>query len=400
MSSRTRSGAPGYGSTRGRVSLRWLAVSGAVIVLAAALAAGLLPRLSAKEELKKQTRELNVPAVAVIAAKPGAAVQELVLPGNIEAYVDTPIYARTNGYLKRWLADIGARVKSGQLLAEIETPEVDDQLRQARADVANAEANAEIARKTATRWQELSKTGMVSKQDADQANSTMQARLAAVESARFNVARLEKLQAFQRIYAPFDGVITARNVDVGALIDAGGGEGKPLFHIAHADRLRVYIQVPQAYSREAVPGVEAELTLPEFAGRRFPAKLVRTAQAIDPATRSMRAEVDVDNRSGELLPGAYAQVHLKLKAEQPALVLPVNTLLFRAEGTQIAVVGADQHVVLKTVQLGRDFGTEVEVVAGLDANDAVIVNPSDSLMAGVQVRVVQPAAETEKVRKP
>ena len=384
---------PGAAADRRSRPLRWAAILLMVVAVAAAVTAGVLPRLNAKEELKKQAQELNVSTVAVIAPKPGEVVQELVLPGSIEAYVDTPIYARTNGYVKRWLVDIGGRVKTGQLLAEIETPEVDDQLQQARADLANAQANAEIARKTAMRWQELSKTGMVSKQDADQANSTLQARLAAVDSARFNVARLEKLQNFSRIYAPFNGVITARNIDVGALIDAGGGEGKALFHIAHSDRLRVYIQVPQAYSREAVPGVEADLTLPEFAGRRFRARLVRTAQSIDPLTRTMRAEVDVDNKSGELLPGAYAQVHLKLQADQPALVVPVNTLLFRAEGTQVAVVSADQRVALKTVALGRDFGTEVEVVSGLEAADAVILNPSDSLMAGGQVRVVKPAAE-------
>jgi RND family efflux transporter MFP subunit len=381
------------GASNLRVPLRWIAIGLGAVALAAALAAGLLPRLSAKEELKKQARELNVPTVAVVQPKRGAAVEELVLPGSIEAYVDTPIYARTNGYLKRWLVDIGARVKAGQLLAEIETPEVDDQLQQARADLATAEANYEIAKKTATRWNELSQTGNVSKQDADQATGTMNARLAAVESARFNVARLEKLQAFKRIYAPFGGVVTARNVDVGALIDAGGGEGRALFHIAHSDRLRVYVQVPQAYSREAVPGVEAELTLPEFPGRRFAAKLVRTAQAIDPGTRSMRAEVDVDNPKGDLLPGAYAQVHLKLQASQPALVLPVNTLLFRAEGTQVGVVGPDQRVVLKTVVLGRDFGTEVEVLSGLEAGDAVILNPSDSIGAGTAVRVVRPPEE-------
>ena len=394
MNSNATPGPPPTRGSRTRVLLRWMAIGLGVILLAAALAAGLLPRLSAKEELKKQARELNVPTVAVIRPKAGAAVEELVLPGNIEAYVDTPIYARTNGYLKRWLVDIGARVKAGQLLAEIETPEVDDQLQQARADLATAEANHEIARKTATRWNELSQTGNVSKQDADQATGTMHARLAAVESARFNVARLEKLQAFKRIHAPFGGVVTARNVDVGALIDAGGGEGRALFHIAHSDRLRVYVQVPQAYSREAVPGVEAELSLPEFPGRRFPARLVRTTHAIDPATRSMRAEVDVDNEKGDLLPGAYAQVHLKLRASQPALVLPVNTLLFRAEGPQVGVVGSDQRVVLKTVVLGRDFGTEVEVLSGLEASDAVILNPSDSIVGGTAVRVVRPAEET------
>jgi RND family efflux transporter MFP subunit len=370
---------------------RWglLTLGGLVLLLAAGLVIGLLPRLNARESLK-QAQTLNVPVVSVTHPKPGGATQELVLPGNIEAFVDTPIYARTNGYLKRWYADIGARVKAGQLLAEIETPEVDDQLQQARADLATAEANYEMANKTATRWSELGSSGIVSKQDLDQAQANAQARLAAVQSAKFNVSRLEKLQSFKRIYAPFDGVITARNVDVGALIDAGGGQGKAMFHIAASDKLRVYVQVPQVYSRDVQPGVPADLTLAEFPGRRFAAKLERTAQSIDRTTRSMTAEVTVDNRSRELLPGAYAQVHLKLPRAAPALVVPVNTLLFRAEGTQVAVVGADQRVALKTVALGRDFGTEVEIVSGLDAKDNVVLNPSDALMAGVQVRVVAP----------
>jgi RND family efflux transporter MFP subunit len=369
--------------------MRWLVLAVIVLLFAGALAAGLLPRLNARESLK-QAQTLNIPTVSVTSPKTGGAAQELVLPGNIEAYNDTPIFARTNGYLKRWHADIGARVKQGQLLAEIETPEVDDQLQAARADLATAEANYQMANKTATRWSELGASGIVSKQDLDQALSNAQAKQAAVQSARYNVSRLEKLQSFKRIYAPFDGIITARNVDVGALIDAGGGQGKEMFHIAAADRLRVYVQIPQVYSRDIQPGAGAELTLAEFPGRRFPAKLERTSQAIDQRTRSMMAEVSVDNRSGELLPGSYAQVHLKLQRAAPALVVPVNTLLFRPEGTQLAVVGPDQRVALKTVTLGRDFGTDVEVVSGLDAGDKVILNPSDALTAGVQVRVVKP----------
>jgi RND family efflux transporter MFP subunit len=370
-------------------ALRWMVLAVVVLIFAGALAAGLLPRLNAREALK-QAQTLNIPTVSVTSPKAGGAAQELVLPGNIEAYNDTPIFARTNGYLKRWHADIGARVKQGQLLAEIETPEVDDQLQAARADLATAEANYQIASKTATRWTELSASGIVSKQDLDQALANAQARQAAVQSARYNVSRLEKLQSFKRIYAPFDGIVTVRNVDVGALIDAGGGQGKEMFHIAAADRLRVYVQIPQVYSRDLQPGAGVELTLAEFPGRRFTANLERTSQAIDQRTRSMMAEVSVDNRSGELLPGAYAQVHLKLQRAAPALVVPVNTLLFRPEGTQLAVVGADQRVALKTVALGRDFGTDIEVVSGLDPADQVILNPSDALTAGVQVRVVKP----------
>jgi RND family efflux transporter MFP subunit len=381
---------------RGAMPLRWTAVALGVAAVVAALVIGLLPRLDAKEALKKQAEALNIPTVSVIAPKSSGAAQELTLPGNVEAYTDTPIYARTNGYLRRWTADIGTRVKKGALLAEIEAPEVDAQFQQARADLATAQANYELAKKTANRWQELARTNFVSKEAVDQALGAAQARQAEVESARANLARLERTQGFQRVYAPFDGVITARSVDTGALIDAGGGQGRALFRISAADRLRVYIQVPQLHSHEVQPGMEVELSFAEFPGRRFPAKLVRSTQAIDRDTRTMLAEVEVDNRSGELLPGAYAQVHLKLKSDKPALVLPVNTLLFRPEGVQVAVVVADQRVALRTVTVGRDFGTEIEVLAGLEARDAVILNPSDSLSAGAQVRVVKTPAKQEK----
>jgi RND family efflux transporter MFP subunit len=289
-------------------------------------------------------------------------------------------------------------VKAGQLLAEIDTPEVDDQLHQARADLNTAEANYRLAEKTAARWQALLKTDSVSKQEADQTQGDMEAKKAALESARFNVARLEKLQAFKKIFAPFDGVITARNTDLGALIDAGsgGGPGKELFHLASTTKLRVYVNVPQVYSRDAVPGMEADVTLTEFPGRTFKGSLVRTTQAIDAASRTMLAEVGVDNPTGELLPGAYAQVHLKLRTSNTAVVVPVNTLIFRSEGVQVAVVQPDQRVALKRIVVGRDFGTEVEVVSGLDKGEAVILNPSDSIAAGTQVRIVKEATE----RKP
>ncbi len=379
---------PGVGTRR--IRHRWIAIAAIVAVFAAALVWGILPRLDATAALKKETQALNIPTVSTIKPKAGDASQELVLPGNMQAFVDTPIYARTNGYLKRWTADIGAHVKAGQLLAEIDTPEVDDQLHQARADLATAEANYRLAEKTATRWQALLKTDSVSKQEADQTQGEMEAKKAALESARFNVARLEKMHSFKQIFAPYDGVITARNTDVGALIDAGsGGAGKELFHIASTKKLRVYINVPQVYSRDAVPGVEAEVTLTEYPGRTFKGTLVRTNQAIDAASRTMLAEVGVDNPSGELLPGGYAQVHLKLHTSGTAVVIPVNTLIFRSEGSQVAVVQPDQRVALKKIVLGRDFGTEVEVVSGLDKNELVILNPADSLTSGTQVRVVK-----------
>jgi RND family efflux transporter MFP subunit len=383
------------GAGRRRIRYRWLAVAAIAAVVAAALVWGILPRLEATAALKKETQALNVVTVSVIKPKPGAVSQELILPGNMQAFVDTPIYARTNGYLKRWTADIGAHVKAGQLLAEIDTPEVDDQLQQARADLATAQANFRLAEKTAARWQALLKSESVSQQEADQTQGDMEAKKAALESARYNVARLEKLQSFKKIFAPYDGAITARNIDVGALIDAGssGGPGKELFHVASTKKLRVYVNIPQGYSRDAVPGVEADVTLAEFPGRAFKGSLVRNSQAIDAASRTMLAEVAVDNPTGELLPGAYAQVHLKLRATNMALVIPVNSLIFRSEGIQVAVVQPDERVALKKILLGRDFGTEVEVLSGLDPEDAVILNPSDSLGVGAKVRVVKEVAD-------
>jgi RND family efflux transporter MFP subunit len=379
----------------------WILIAVVVAVCAGVLVFGIMPRLEARDALKKETQGLNVATVSVIKPKARDGAQELVLPGNIQAFMDAPIYARTTGYLKRWHADIGAHVKAGQLLVEIDTPEIDDQLQQARADLATATANYQLSEKTAARWQQLLTTDSVAKQEADEKMSDAQAKKAVLEGARFNVSRLEKLQSFKRIYAPFAGVVTARNTDVGALIDAGSsGTGKELFHVAAIDRLRVYVNVPQAYSRDAVPGTTAELTLGEFPDRRFPGTIVRNSNAIDAATRTMLTEVAVDNPKGELMPGAYAQVHIKLQTGRPALVVPINTLLFRPDGTQVAVLQADQKVALTKVVIGRDFGTEVEIVSGLDPNAAVIVNPSDSLTAGTQVRVIKEAPKAEKSPAP
>jgi RND family efflux transporter MFP subunit len=379
-----------------RASRRWLLAGVVLVVVAATFFLGIQPRLEVRAALKKETADLNVPTVSVTQPKAKAVGQELILPGNMQAFADTPIYARTSGYLKRWHVDIGKRVKAGDLLAEIDTPEIDDQLQQARANYATTEANYRLAESTSARWEALLKTDSVSKQEAEEKRSDLAAKKAVLEAARYNVSRLEKLQSFKHLYAPFEGVITARNTDIGKLIDAGSGPAKQLFHLASTRRLRVYVNVPQAYSRDAVPGVTAELTLSEFPGRRFKGTLVRSAQAIDAASRTLLAEVDVDNPTGELLPGAYAEVHLKLDAAHPALMLPVNTLLFRPEGVMVAVLQQDQRAQLTPVKLGRDFGTEVEVVSGLAANDQVIVNPSDSLVSGTQVRVVQDAAARGK----
>ncbi len=348
---------------------------------------GINQRIKAAAIVKQETLDLAIPSVAVIHPKRGAMQNELVLPGNIQAFIDSPIYARTSGYLKKWYVDIGQRVKAGQVLAEIEAPEIEQQLQQARADLATAQANLKLAESTAARYAALLKMDSVSRQEADQTASDMEAKKAIVASARANVGRLEQMVSFQKVTAPFDGVITARNTDVGALINAGnGGPAQELYHLASTDRLRVFVSVPEVYSRSAAPGVTAELTLTEFPGRRFTGKVARTAQAIDATTRTLNTEVDIDNASGTLMPGAYVQVHLKLPAGSAALLLPVTALIFRSDGMQIARI-RDNKAELVSVTLGRDFGTEVEVTSGISAEDLIVVNPPDSLTSGAQVRV-------------
>ena len=371
----------------------WLGI--AVVICAAAgaiaytIATGIASRVHAASALKHETLEMAVPTVAVIHPKRGATAEEVVLPGNAQAYVATPIYARINGYLKTWYFDIGAHVKAGQLLAEIETPEVDRQLDQARADLATAQANYDLSKTTAARYQTLFKSDSVAKQDVEDKVGDLQAKKAMVDSATFNVRRLEETQRFQKVYAPFDGVITARNIDIGALINAGANApGKELFDIAATRQLRVYINVPQTYSRDVRPGGAAELTLAEFPGRRFAGKIVRSSDAIDPASRTLLTEVDVDNPAGELLPGAFLSVHLKLSSKPGAVVIPVNTLIFRSEGLRVAVVRGN-HAELAPITIGRDYGTEVEVLSGIAPQDEIIENPSDSLTSGTEVRVAK-----------
>jgi len=370
----------------------WIAAVTFVIVVAIVVS-GILPRIHARAALDKETAEMAIPTVSVVRPKRGAPAQEVVLPANVQAYIDAPIYARTNGYLKHWYADIGAHVKAGQLLADIETPEVDQQLRQSRADLATAEANLHLSQITATRYADLLKTDSVSKQDADNAAGDYAAKQATVQSAQANVRRLEELQAFEKIYAPFNGVITARNTDIGALIDSGssGGARTELFHIAQPDKLRVYVNVPEAYSQAAKPGLTADLALSEFPGRRFQGTLVRTAEAIDQSTRTLLVEIRVNNPTGTLLSGAYAEVHLKLPTATSAFILPVNTLLFRSEGLRVAAITDGRHAELKSITLGHDFGSEVEVVAGLTGDESIVINPPDSIVAGEEVRIAQPA---------
>jgi RND family efflux transporter MFP subunit len=388
-----------------------------VVVAAGIVFFGINARIQTAAAVKETTRELAIPSVAVIHAKPGAVKNEVVLPGNIQAFTDSPIYARSSGYLKQWNVDIGAHVKAGQVLATIEAPELDQQVRQAKATIQQTQAsldqaianeqqgkaNEEIARVTAQRWQNLVAKGAVSRQENDQYQAQYQAQVAnlnaleqAIAAARSNIAvaeanlaRLQEMQGYEVVKAPFDGIVTARNTDVGALINAGnGGAAQELFHMAATAKLRVYVSVPQADSRAAEPGLKSYLTLSEFPGRRFPGELVRTSGAIDPTTRTLLTEVDVDNASGELRPGAYAEVHLMIPEGSRSLILPVSTLIFRSEGLRVGVVREGNKAELVPVILGKDYGNEVEVVSGLAEKDLVISNPPDSLASGATVQVV------------
>jgi RND family efflux transporter MFP subunit len=349
---------------------------------------GITTRVSAEKALVVETHESNFLNVAVIHPKETGATQQLVLPGNTQPLIDAPIYARTSGYLKKWYADIGTRVKAGELLADIETPEVDHQLQQARADLETAQANLNLAQLTTARIVNLEKKGAVARQDADNATGDVNSKKAIVDSAAANVKRLQDLQSYEKVYAPFDGVITVRNTDIGALIDAGANAtGKELFHISAINRLRVFISVPEDYEQAAKNGSPATLTLNEFPGRTFPGTIVRNANSIDLASRTLLVEVDVDNPTGELLPGAYVSVHLKFSGTSAnALTIPVTTVLFRSEGIRAAVV-RDGKAELVPITIGRDFGDTLEVLAGLRPQESLIVNPPDSLISGTPVKV-------------
>jgi RND family efflux transporter MFP subunit len=374
------------------------AVAGVVAV--AVVVWGVLASQRAEAELKTNT-ESNA-LITVATTKPvsqGGEAAELSLPGNVQANTDAPIYARTSGYLKRWLVDIGTPVKAGQLLAEIDAPEVDQQLRQAQADLADAQAGQEIAKVTADRWRGLQETDSVSKQQADEKISLAATTEAKMQAAQANLQRLRELSGFKRIVAPFDGVVTARNTDVGQLITAGGGSAPELFRIADTRQLRLYVHVPQAYAAAMQPNLVAEVQFPDRPGFVYKAKLERTSNALD-TSRTLLAQLIVDNAKNELLPGAYAEVTFKLPAgAATAFKLPANTLLFRGDGLQVATVDSTSHVVLKPVTLGRDYGTDIEIVHGLGADDNVILSPPDSLTDKAEVRVSQPAAPVKSAEK-
>ena len=361
-----------------------------LVIVAIVVTSGIVPRMRAHKALQQETRLSAEPEIVVTKPQLSAPSEELVLPGNIQAFIDAPIYARTNGYLKRWYFDIGSHVKQGQLLAEIESPEVDHQLTQAKEDLATAQANLRLAQITANRYVDLFKTDSVAKQDVDNAVQDAAAKSTIVKSAQANVLRLQQMVDFEKIYAPFDGVITARNTDIGQLIDSGssGGPARELFHIAAVSRLRVFINVPQVYSHATKPGIIADLTLPELPGRRFPGKLVRTADSMDPATRTLLVEVDVMNSTGLLFPGAYTEVHFHTQSNGRILIVPSASLIFRSEGLRLPVVRGNR-VSLLPVVVGRDFGTTIEVLSGLSPDASVVLNPPDSLVDGELVRVIQ-----------
>ncbi|WP_175816530.1 efflux RND transporter periplasmic adaptor subunit [Burkholderia diffusa] len=373
---------------------RKLAVPLAAIAFAATLLAiGIVPRIAARAAQRHQVAAQQALPVTVI--QPGAAPadQTLTLPGAVTPYAEASIYARTSGYIAHWSADIGTHVKAGQTLAQITAPDLDAQLRQARADAATAQANYDYAKSTAQRWQDMLKTQSVSQQDTDTKVADMNAKRAMLSSAQANTTHLNELVSFESVSAPFDGVITARNIDVGTLVTAGGTPGSPglsgeLFHLEQTDTLRVFVDVPQDSAAGVSTGTAVYLTTQQYPGRRFAAHVARSAGAIDPVTRTLRVEVDVDNRDGALLPGAYAQAHLLVPSAAPAFELPVSALLYRPNGVTVATVDANGRTALKTVQIGRDFGTHVEIVAGLGATDRVIDNPGDSIASGETVKIV------------
>ncbi len=371
----------------------WLIAGALLVVFGGIVVYGILSRHLKGNTVRAETAQMAAPSVSVVSPQRSAPSQEIVLPGNVQPFISSPIYARTNGYVKSWHADIGAHVRKGQLLAVIETPEVDQQLLQSRSNLATAQANLKLAEITKNRYQGLLATHAVAQQDADNALGTYNANKAIVEANQANVKQLETLQSFEKIYAPFDGIVTARNTDIGALINSGnsGNVKTDLFHISQPGKLRVYVNVPEQYSKAATPGLTANLTLAEFPGRQFQGKLVRTSDSINFATRTLTAEIDVDNPSGELLTGSYTEVHLNVPGQASSYLVPVSTLIFRSQGLQLAVV-KNGSVSLTPVTPGRDFGEQIEIVSGLNGDESVIVSPPDSIVSGQKVQVVKAAS--------
>jgi RND family efflux transporter MFP subunit len=370
---------------------RWLIPVTIATVVVGVLFDGIRSRLTAEANLSTVTAQLAIPSVSVVLPKQTAPAQEIILPGNIQPFISSPIYARTDGYLKNWYFDIGAHVKAGDLLAIIQTPEVDEQLAQARSTLATAQANLELAQITRDRYQGLLKKHAVPQQSVDNAVGTYAANKAIVDADEANVRHYAALVSFEKVYAPFDGVIIARNTDIGDLINSGSSTAPrtDLFDMVQATTLRVYVNVPEEYSQGVKVGqTKADLVLAEFPDKRFAGKLVRTADAINATTRTLLVEVDVANPSGTLFSGSYAEVHLKIPAQKSTFLIPVNTLIFRSEKLQVGIV-KDGRVTVADVIPGHDFGNEIEIVAGLNANDQIVINPPDSLVSGQEVQIVK-----------
>lgn len=373
----------------------------AVIVLVLLGALTLLQRKSQYSALAHETESLAKPTVAVIHPSATSDQEDLALPGTLQAYVESPIYARTSGYLKKWYRDIGTRVHQGQLLADIDAPEIDQQLSQARAELGTSQANAHLSEITSNRYADLLKSDSVSRQEADNAAGDFAAKKAMVQSSQANVRRLQELESFKHIYAPFSGVITRRNVDTGTLVNAGnGGSSQQLFFLAQTDPIRVFVTVPETYSSAIRPGLGAYMQLAQFPGEKFHGKVIRTSQALDAATRTLLTEVDVPNKDGRLLPGGFAEMHLQIKITGQRMQLPVNALLFRSEGLRAVVVDANHKIHLRPLTIGRDYGTSLEVLSGLSADEWIVLNPADSLDEGQEVRMKQVAQPAVFVENP
>lgn len=369
------------------------------IVVIVLVAWGVFSRHRAAAALHEQTEARIAQPVRTVKPLPASSDMELSLPGNVQANSEAPIYARTSGYIRRWAVDIGAPVKAGQVLAEIDAPELDQQLLAAQADLASAQATDRIAQSTAERWRDLRDTGSVSQQEAEEKIGSAESSRAGLGAVQANLQRLQEMSAFKKIVAPFDGMVTARNTDLGQLVNAGSSAGNELFRIADTRQLRVYVRVPQNYAALMQPGLNAELKFPDRPGLSYKAMLARTANAIDPASRTLLVELAVNNRSGALLPGSYAEVHFSVPSgTAQAFRIPANTLMFRGDGLRVATVSSDHRVLLRSVTLGRDFGTEVEVLAGLAADDNIVVSPSDSLADSIEVRVIAPELTADGAR--
>ena len=384
---------PATAGTPPRSRRGWVVGIAVLLLFVGLLVSGILERIHTSASLRTETSALAVPTVSVVQPRRSAPSQEIILPGNVQPFISSPVFARTSGYLEHWYFDIGAHVKKGQLLAVIASPEVDQQLQQARSNLLTAQANLELAAITKTRYEGLKKSNAVSQQDVDNTVGTYNANKAIVEADQAAVQQYSALVSFEKVYAPFDGVITARNTDIGDLINSGSNAivKTDLFHISQPGVLRVYVNVPEEFSQQTKPGLTAELKLEEFPGRMFTGKLVRTAEAINFTTRTLLVEVDVKNPSGELLSGAYAEVHFKVPGHTSTYVLPVDTLLFRKEGLNVAIV-ENGKAKLVPVVAGHDFGTSIEIVSGLQGNESVISSPPDSIVTGETVQIAAPQA--------